>query len=647
MAKTLTLASVDFLPRYKTNSARIRELIQNKAGVMNMQIVIKSGQTKPEEGSEIVYKDGSRFLFGGYVTRISPSEIGEGQLFIYDLEASDYSSIFNNKVARRAYTSMTLKAIVEDLMSTYVDASYGFTTTNVATGPTITSISFDHVSLRKCFEKLSKLTGYVWNTDYEKNLYFRATDTTAAPETITDSTGNFQEITISHDTTQVKNSVTVIGSPDGEAANAPNSQSFTGNGLDRIWLLDNRPASVTSVTINSVSKQVNNKNNEVEGDEVLYDSETGYIWVNTAETTPANGHVIAVTYYPYVDIIAKKEDAPSIAFFSALDGGDGIFEYTIKDTSITTKAEASERALQELDQFADPLVNGQFVTRTSLLSYGSSSFTTHPTTATRSNYTGSVGFTFNVSAEVTVTQFGRLYVSGNTQNHKVNLWISTDTATPIASGTILATSPSDANNFKWVSISPVKLLVGSTYKIAIDNTNGGDTFKDLWVPGATMDSRITNVASAFIGTQSTYPSSTAGAGTYDTPGMKLDQGYFAPGQYVTVNLPTYGISTDSAFLIQEVVTEINEDSATSTTEYTYTVRFGGKLVGVQEFLESLSSEISSATETDTGTDIKTIEFLTESMVAVDSNLSHITETPPFQYGPGGSPQGRWNLSEWS
>lgn len=494
MSKTLTLAGSNFLPRYKTNSVRIRELIQNKSSVLDMQIVVKSGQTKPAEGSEIVYKDGSRFLFGGYVTRISPAEVGEGQLFIYDLEASDYSQIFNNKVARRAYTNMTLKAIVEDLMSTYVDASYGFTTTNVATGPTITSVSFDHVSLRKAFEKLAKLTGYVWYTDYQKNLFWQATTATAAPENITDSTANFSEITISYDTTQVKNSVTVIGSPAGEAANAPNTQTFTGNALDRIWLLDNRPASVISVTINAVSKQVNNKNNEIEGDQVLYDSDTGYIWVNTDEPTPANGYAIVVNYYPYVDIIAKKEDAPSIAFFAALDGGDGLFEYTIKDPSITTKAEAADRALQELDQFADPLVNGQFVTRTGLLSGGS---------------------------------------------------------------------------------------------------------------------------------------------------------YFAPGQYLTVNLPTYGISSDSVFLIQEVVTEVNEDSNTGRTEYTYTVRFGGKLVGVQEFLESLSSEIASATETDTGADIKTIEFLTDSFVAEDSGLTHTNQTPPFKYGPAGSPQGKYGKSEYA
>src|SRR3954451_5328434 len=194
MAKTLTISGTSFLSKYATNSARIRETVQNKAGVMTIDIIVKAGQTAPTEGAEIVFKDGSRFLFAGYISRISPEETGEGQLFKYAVEASDYSYIFNNKIARRGYTNETLGAIVADLMGTYVDSSYGFDLTNVATGPTISSISFDHISIRKCLEKLQKLTGYVWYVDYEKKLYFTTQSATAAPENITDSSDNFQEI---------------------------------------------------------------------------------------------------------------------------------------------------------------------------------------------------------------------------------------------------------------------------------------------------------------------------------------------------------------------------------------------------------------------------------------------------------------------
>lgn len=497
MAKTLTIAGVDFLPQYKTNSAYIRELIQNKSSVMNMQIVVipANGDSVPLQGSEIIFKDGARFLFGGYITRVKPTEIGEGQMFIYDIEASDYSWIFNNKVARRTYTNQTLEYIVEDLLDTYLDAGYGFTDTNVAVGPTIQSITFDHVSLRKCFEKLQKLTGYIWYVDYEKNVYFTTTTAEAAPEDIRETTDNFEDVSIAYDTSQVRNSVIVIGSPDGQQSAETTVETFYGDGETRAWELQAKPSNVISIKLNTVSQQFSLDVNERDTDYFVYSFSGQSFRLTDAQTTPVGGGTpdeIEITYNPRVPIIVLEQDGPSIDFFSDLDGGDGLFELTIKDSSITTQEEATDRALRELEEFAMPLVNGEFRTRTSLL--GASSI-------------------------------------------------------------------------------------------------------------------------------------------------------FAPGQYLTVNLPTHGISTDSAFLIQEVNIELVEDEGTGTTEYKYTVRFGGKLVGVQEFLESLASEEGDISDSDV---VITIESVSDGFDLDDAGAaaSHTLYTPPFEYGAAGSPQAVWNMSEW-
>jgi hypothetical protein len=487
----LTIAGVDFLPQYKTNSARIRELVQNKSGVMNFEVTVKSGQSVPQEGSEIVFKDQSRFLFGGYITRITPVEIGKGSMFVYTVEASDYGFILNNKIAKRAYANQTLGAIVADLMNTYMDASYGFDLTNVLTGPTLTSIVFDHISLRKCFEKLSKLTGYVWYVDYQKKLYFTTQTTTPAPETITDAGSNCQQVTVAYDTTQVRNRVIVIGSSVGEAANAPTTQSFTGDTISRIFALDDIPASVAYIKLNGVSQNFHVATEQVASDYAVYYADAVQIRLADSAATPGGGDTIEVQYYPYIAVIAERQDDDSIAFFAALDGGDGVWDYTIKDQSITTKQEAADRAAKELAEFADPIVKGIFVTRTSLLSPGS---------------------------------------------------------------------------------------------------------------------------------------------------------VFSVGQVLTVNLATYGISTDTTFLIQEVNIEMIEDSETDRIEYIYTVRFGGRLTGVQEFLEGLASESDEVAD---ATEIKTIELLTDSAQTADLNLSHANFTPPFKYGNSGTPRGRWNLSEWA
>jgi hypothetical protein len=493
MSKTLTIAGTNYLPRYKTNSARIRELVQNKSSVMNLQLTSLPGGAAPQEGAEIVFKDGSRFLFGGYITRVQSTEVGAGQLFVYDVEASDYSWIFNNKIARRAYANQTLHDIVADLAGTYLDAAYGFTVSNVATGPTIDSITFDHISLRKCFEKLQKLTGYVWYVDYQKNLFFTSTTATAAPEAITESSRNYEAVNISYDTAQVRNSVIVIGNGDGEQDANTTTETFTGDGATRSWELGLKPSEVVSISINGVSKQFSLDVNERDTDVFVYSFTGQSFRLTSSQSTPVGGGTpdsIVIVYYGRVPIITKATDTPSIAFFAALDGGDGTYEYTIKDTSITTKDEAWTRAVRELEEFADPLVNGVFVTRTSLLTAGS---------------------------------------------------------------------------------------------------------------------------------------------------------VFEPGQVLTVTLATHGIASATTFLVQEVNISLTEDAGTGSTEYGYEVRFGGRLAGVQEFLESLASDEGEVSDTDV---IYTIEGFSDLCVTLDNAPTKTNYTPPFKY-TSGSPTGVWNMSEWA
>lgn len=489
MAKTLTIAGVNSLPYLKTNSVKIREQLQNKSNEMSLQLVYKAGTTVPSEGAEIIYKDGVRFLFAGFITRMSPQEVGKGSVLIYDVECTDYTYIFNNKIARKAYTAQTLKVVVEDLIATYVNSGYALNTTNVQVGPSLSTITFDHISLRACFEKIAKRSGYIWWIDYQKNLYFQDKLTSTAPETIKDSTSNYSDVTITYDTTQVRNSVIVIGSEDGEQSLTSSVETFTGDSATRSWSLIDKPSQVLSITVNGVSKQFSLDANERSTDVFIY-SFSGKSFAQTvSQATLTGSDTIVITYYPRIPIIVQRQDSTSIAFFRALEGGDGLHEYTIKETSITSKAEARQRADQELDEFADALATGIVHTRTSLLIGGS---------------------------------------------------------------------------------------------------------------------------------------------------------YFRPGQILTVNFPSYGLSSDVAFLIQEVGTSIDEDGV--NTEYNYTIRFGGKVVSVEKFLESLAGDQGQVNDV---SEIKTI-FGTNDRVAMVENAAPTKAlfTPPFHY-TSTTPVGKWNKSEWA
>lgn len=495
MAKTLTIAGSNFLPRQLTGSAHITELAESKSNSLNCQLKIKEGQTLPQEGSEFVYKDGTRFLFGGIISRTRPTETGIGKSFLYDIEVTDYTYILNNKLAKRSYTNQTLKYIVEDLMGEYVDAAYGFTTTNVQTGPVIPSITFDHLSIRKCFEKLAKRTGYVWWVDYQKNLYYQDKQTDAAPEQLRDDNpDNHEWLQIVYDTTQVRNRVTVIGSKESEEVAMPITETFYGDGETKTFVLREKPSTMVSITLNGVSKvfAVDNINDQT-GNYFMWSYEQQYIKVVDAEGAPTaipTPDVIEVTYYHYAPVIAERENATSIAALQALEGGDGVHEYTIKESTIASKAEAQLRAEQELTDFALPLVDGRFKTRSDML----------------------------------------------------------------------------------------------------------------------------------------------GAGNI-----------FKPGQILTVNVPSWGISTDTVFQIQEVNIDIEEND--TETFYHYEIRFGGKQVSVARFLETLANPEEDVSDTD---EIQTLEKANDSFVFDDYPATMVTYTPPFVVGPyTGKPVAKVNKSEVS
>lgn len=489
--KTLTVAAVNYLPKLRTSSVRITEQLR-KTGVMSFLATTDDIADAPGEGSEVVYKDDTRFLFGGYITKVTNDELGIASQYTHEVEVSGYDSIFNNKIIARGYTGKTLAYIVADIITDFVGAAYGFNVTNVATGPTIPTISFDHISVRDAFKKLEKLTGYIWWVDYQKKLYFQLETATAAPETVTDASANIESINIAYDTTQVRNDVTVIGSADGYQSLDPITETFIGDSALRSWVLEAKPSEVISIKVNTVSKQFSLDLNERDTDVFVYSFVSQFFRLTDAQTNLTGSDTIEISYYPRLPIIERREDATSIAFFAAKDGGDGRYKYTIKDTSIGSIAEAGDRAQQELNDYADALVEGAIVTRTGLLTTGS---------------------------------------------------------------------------------------------------------------------------------------------------------YFAPGQALTVNLPSFGLSTDTVFLIQEVRVDVIEGDV---TEYRYTIKFGGKPVGLKEFLEDLAAKQGQGTEVADASEILIIQQISDTMEASDTTPTISKDTPPYKWETTAStPGGIWNLSEWS
>jgi hypothetical protein len=135
--------------------------------------------------------------------------------------------------------------------------------------------------------------------------------------------------------------------------------------------------------------------------------------------------------------------------------------------------------------------------------------TSNPVTASpRNNFSGSVGFAFTVGgAGITITDFGRWVISGNSGTHDLRL---TD-----ASGiTLISTSINTSGlsvGYNYVPITPTFLAAGTYYYFS-DELNGGDQWYDsesyTCTAAATLDGSY-----YIIGLGSGNPPALAFAGT--------------------------------------------------------------------------------------------------------------------------------------
>lgn len=367
---TLTINNVNFLPQYKTGSASIDETSQNQGNTCHLIITKKAAQSAPTVGSEFIFKDGTRYLFGGYITKVTPFEYGIGELIEYQVEVSDYTQLLVNKQAQNSYAGATLHDIVVDLITKGIDPSYAITTSNVATGPTITTVAFNHIPIRQCFENLAKLTGFIWWVGYDKDIHFvDPTATTTAPETITDTVKNHSKVSIAVDSTQVRNVITVLG---GTQESNNYTQPIKGDGTARSWILNYPVTTLVSVKLNGVTKTVGVDNVDPETSfYFMYDATRGSIRLSAASTVLSTSDLLEVIFTYPIPVIIEVPGAVEIATMKALEGGDGKHAYTITDSTILSKLQAQQRALTEIIKYGLPIVSGEVITRTGLLQAGS------------------------------------------------------------------------------------------------------------------------------------------------------------------------------------------------------------------------------------------------------------------------------------
>lgn len=216
-------------------------------------------------------------------------------------------------------------------------------------------------------EKMAKTANWFWYVDYFKDIHFFSQgNAIEAPFSITDTSENFGNLTITADISSLKNRQVVRG---GKAV-AENyyTQNYATDGVAESWMLDYPPKDVHiyedrlgTGTFTERTVGVANLNDASDYD-YLFDFNGQTIQRGSADIMPADG-ILQTKYLPYKPIRVRVEDNESIEAMQALTGGDGIYDgAAITDETLLTWEDARTRAKAEINAYKNPIVTITFIT---------------------------------------------------------------------------------------------------------------------------------------------------------------------------------------------------------------------------------------------------------------------------------------------
>lgn len=364
----LTIAGTDRTQRVELNSLVIDNILTTKRDTCKFSILVNpSDSFTPIVGQEVIVTLDSDRVFGGVITLLEQEALSY-KLLRWKISCEDYTRLLDRKLVPDSFQGMTANAILQSLKDNFFPP--GFTINGVDAPVLIRSVSFNYKPVSKCIQEIADAIGYDWYVDYNKDVHLFSALDVAAPFDIEDDNGKFiyDSLVIRRDNSQIRNSVIVRGGKY-EASNftaelvADGSQNYFPMPFE--FAFPGFNATLTGQDLNVGEDVVDNPD--------LFDAT-----LNNPEKIlkfrdarrPSAGATLRFGGKPLLPLIVRVRDNASISTLSSVEGGDGVYEFLIKDESITTRDGARQRGRAELATYAQTLSEGEFQTQTAGLRAG-------------------------------------------------------------------------------------------------------------------------------------------------------------------------------------------------------------------------------------------------------------------------------------
>jgi len=356
MAYNVTINDIDRTADVINQSIRIEDVINDKLNQCKLKLIDRSGNGIPSPDEEIVITlaDDSK-IFGGYILEVERNKKKSGKVEAV-ISCIDYVRLLDRNLVHKSFEDMTDKAIIEDIIDTYCPG-FGITTTNVIEGVTIDQVSYNYLQVSKVLKNICKLTGRNWYIDYDKDIHYFPLTTSSAPFNIDSDNNDYINLSLSKDSSQLKNRVYVRG---GTKLSDFTTYVTVGDGEKLKFNLPDKPHSVT-VEVDTgggySEETVGIKNVDTSGYDWYLNYQEKYLEQDSDGTVLESTHKLKLTYKYDIPILVAVENTASIE-------ASGQQEFAIFDKSISTTSAARDRASAELTDYANSIIEGSFDTYT-------------------------------------------------------------------------------------------------------------------------------------------------------------------------------------------------------------------------------------------------------------------------------------------
>ena len=354
---SLTIAGVDRKSLLAPGTLRIEDQLNARD---TCQFTLRdSGANRPQVGQIVaVTLDGALF-FAGTIDRLRERNlrnVSTGTTVEYEIEVVDYNQLADRWLWAEIYDDQTMKAIVQDLVASTlvndgvtVDAAF-------PTGPTIDYFLANYETVADLFDKLSEITGYMWNIGPDKVLKFLDRSSLAAPASLTDASG--ADLAFSFEVTrtreQYRNTQYLRGGL--TETTTQQAEQFKGDSDRRTFTVALPISRVPTVKVNGATKTVGIRQVDT-GKDWYWNENNQEISQDTGGTLLTSTDVLRVEYYGYFPLLTIHKDDALVADRQNVETGSGIYERMESDEKITNAQLARDRTTGLIRRFG--AINGE------------------------------------------------------------------------------------------------------------------------------------------------------------------------------------------------------------------------------------------------------------------------------------------------